>query len=341
MRIDPCTCGQTLFFDNTRCVHCGRDAGWCETHHRVVAVEPDGTGTCGIALRPCSNRTRHNVCNRYLDAATSADGDLCLACGLNRTVPDLSIDGNRARWARLEAAKRRMCYDLRLIGEPVDEPADAGRHALPLHFEFKADPGAEVGQWRPTDGGDPVYTGHADGVITINLKETDDVERERTRINLGEPQRTLVGHFRHEVGHYFWEVLIKNHPDNLAGFKALFGDHENPTYSEALDRHYKQGAPADWRQNFVSAYATMHPWEDWAETWSLYLDIVSTLDTLSAHGITDDTASGFDAVLDAFARRSVVLNELTRNAGLVQLVPEVLTGPVRKKLHFVNNVVGR
>ena len=344
MRTDPCICGQTLFFDNTRCVHCGRDAGWCETSHRIVGVEKDGTCSQGHRVRPCSNRTQHDVCNRFLDAANSADGDLCLACGLNLTVPDLTVPGNRARWAALEAAKRRMCYDLRLIGQPVDEISSERAKAIPLRFEFKADPGAapptQGGQWRPTDGGEPVYTGHADGVITINIKETDDVERERTRINLGEPQRTLVGHFRHEVGHYFWDVLIKHHPERLDSFKALFGDPDNPTYSDALDRHYNQGPPADWQQSYISAYATMHAWEDWAETWSAYLDILSTLDTLSAHGAyawSDDES--FEDRLRSFIDKSVMLNELSRNQGLLQMVPEVLTPKVREKLHYVHNLV--
>ena len=122
-----------------------------------------------------------------------------------------------------------------------------------------------------------MVTGHADGVITLDLAESDDVHRERRRAELGEPYRTLLGHFRHEIGHYYWPILVER-AGALERCRALFGD-ERADYGEALERHYADGPPADWAERHVSAYATMHPWEDWAETFAHYLHIRDTLQT--------------------------------------------------------------
>ena len=350
MRTFSCICGQTLFFENTRCVHCNRLVGWSEVDRAVVGVDGDPEDLAGDFIDPqgrplrcCANRVNFSVCNRLLDAETTRSGDLCLACGMNRTVPDQSIEGNRERWAKLEAAKRRMLYDLSLIGWPMDTLNPDQGSAAPLRFEFKADAIPDDGRWVPMDDGQPVYTGHADGVITINLKEADDLERERMRLNLGEPQRSLVGHFRHEVGHYYWDLLFRSDPGAKQRFIDTFGDPDHPSYSEAMDRHYQQGPPRDWRNRFVSAYATMHPWEDWAETWSLFLDIFGTMDTLSAHGLERWPAAaadaGFDRLVEAYTTVAVALNELSRNRGMTALHPESVAAPVLEKLALVRREV--
>lgn len=184
-------------------------------------------------------------------------------------------------------------------------------------------------------------TGHCQGRITINIQEADDDERERLRVQLGESQRTLIGHFRHEIGHYYWEVLVRGHAE--AGFKATFGDHEQPTYNEALERHYQSGPPADWQERFISAYASMHPWEDFAETFAAYLDMVCILDSAVHQGLgaARSEQSSLDTMLIDYQQIGMAMNEMNRSVGLVDLVPEVFVQPVVAKLRFIHEVVNR
>ncbi|OYW17694.1 MAG: hypothetical protein B7Z52_06345, partial [Burkholderiales bacterium 12-64-5] len=132
-----------------------------------------------------------------------------------------------------------------------------------------------------------VTTGHLNGVITVNLEEADDTYRQFNRQQLGESSRTLLGHFRHESAHYLWQrhlsELAWDDPLRLA-FRERFGD-EWLDYAAALSTYYKDGAPADWAQNYISAYASSHPWEDWAETWAHYLQIIDGLETCESLGI--------------------------------------------------------
>ena len=338
-----------LFFDNSACVNCERVVGFSEIERAVVGVDGDPNGNqplidaSGRQLWRCANWRDFGVCNRLVSADVSDGNTLCLACGLNRTVPDQSVEGNDERWAKLEAAKRRMLYDLELIGWPMDVPDPDQGSAPPLVFKFMADAMPEDGHWVPMADGEPVYTGHADGVITVNLKEADDLERERMRLNLGEPQRSLIGHFRHEVGHYFWDRFFKHNDAARRRCVAVFGDHEDPSYSDAMERHYKEGAPDDWRERYVSAYATMHPWEDWAESWSLYLEAYGTMDTLSARNMAtwpeDAAGSGFGDLLTRYLKQAVALNELARNRGMTLMHPEAVSTPVLEKLRFMNEVV--
>jgi hypothetical protein len=128
-------------------------------------------------------------------------------------------------------------------------------------------------------------TGHADGVITLDLREVDDVHREQMRDQLNEPYRTVLGHFRHEIGHFYQPSLMAGHEDEV---RARFGD-ERADYQAALDRHYADGAPEGWEESFVSAYATMHPWEDWAETWAHGLHMCDTLETADNAALSSRT----------------------------------------------------
>ena len=200
-----------------------------------------------------------------------------------------------------------------------------------------------------------MLTGHANGVITINVAEADDAEREKRRHDLGEPYRTLLGHMRHEVGHYYWDRLIAR-TDRLDAFRALFGD-EREDYGQALQRHYAQGPPADWQTRFISAYASAHAWEDWAETWAHYLHMTDTLETAAACGVSirprraDEpsmakvptsagTPSGsFDRLIDSWYPLTYVLNNLNRGLGLPDGYPFVLSPPVVDKLRFVHDTV--
>lgn len=339
MRTYTCICGNKLFFDNSLCTSCGRHVGWCEACEAVVGIESNSDDQapfhCGLGhyLSACRNNVDYGVCNRY-----RIDGPgFCRACCLNLTVPDQSIPGNRERWVRLEAAKRRLLYDLRLVGLELTVTDQHNGHPA-LSFRFMSNEIKENGKWKPLDDGEPVYTGYADGVITINLKETDSVEREKTRVQFGEPQRTLVGHFRHEVGHYFWDVLIRSNDTRYSKFIDTFGDPNDPPYGDALDRYYRDGPMSDWQHSYVSAYASMHPWEDWAETWSTYLHMAGALDTLNAHGWVEykPPFENVEAAMAAYAQSSIVVNELTRNRGLLPLTPEVLTASVRRKLIFIH-----
>ena len=211
----------------------------------------------------CQNRSLANACNFALPGHDP--GPLCVSCRQTRVLPDLSQPGNLGRWYRIEVAKRRLFFTLAQLGLVEGDPA-AGRDQGP-HYRFLADTPDQ-----------PVLTGHAEGVITLNIAEADDDERERRRLTLHEPYRTLLGHLRHESGHYFWDALLRDAPA-LAGFRALFGD-ERADYGQALQAHYARGgAIPDWQATHVSAYATAHPWEDWAETWAHYLHMVDLVET--------------------------------------------------------------
>ncbi|QOL81566.1 zinc-binding metallopeptidase family protein [Pseudooceanicola spongiae] len=344
MRLFTCTCGNTLFFDNTQCTSCGRRTGWCQTCEAVTALEPSGDhwrclGTpvgepCGQEVLLCDNYARAKVCNRTLPLG---QGVFCDCCRYNDTVPDLTVDGNWERWARLEAAKRRLFYGLDRLGLPYGTTGDGIEP--PLTFAFMGDT-VDDGLWRKAGEKERVFTGHASGKITINIREADPAEREQIRVDMGEAHRTLIGHFRHEVGHYFWDVLIKDRPDAEASFAALFGDPRNPSYGEALERHYKNGPPPDWLGHYVSAYATMHPWEDWAETWALYLDITSVIDTATSLGLLmQEPLSDIRTLVRRYRALGLVLNELNREMGLLDFVPEVISETVAEKLGYVHDTV--
>jgi len=188
-------------------------------------------------------------------------------------------------------------------------------------------------------------TGHEGGTITIDVREADPAERERQRLELGEEHRTLLGHFRHESGHYYWELLVDPKPALRSAFVALFGDPLQPSYGDALQRHYAVGPPAGWSDRYTSAYASMHPWEDWAETWAAYLEIASTLDTavhlgLGRYGPSPYvSAEPIRTLLDRFRELGVELNELNRAMGLEDLLTRRFPEPVIAKLELVDRVI--
>ncbi len=286
----------------------------------------------------CLNRS-YNVCN-WLTA--SDDDEYCVACQLNRTIPDLGNEEYRERWQVLELAKHRLIYSMLRLSLPVISKTTDTQKGL--FFDFKA------------DGKKKVLTGHANGIITINISEADDIEREMARRNLVEVYRTVLGHFRHEIGHYYWDLLVLwGDPQLYVEFQNLYGN-ETQDYSEALKTHYEQGN-TDWHLNFISAYASAHPWEDWAETWTHYLHIIDTLETAYAYGISlspalaegyndfqfainqDPYASNdFNHIISQWMSFSVVLNNLNRSMGLKDAYPFVIPPPVIEKLRFVHKV---
>lgn len=343
MKVFTCgRCGQLVHFENATCLRCGTPLGFLPDRLRLSPVEPRDDGLVAADLdsdglwRPCGNAGSVG-CNWLVPAGTGQD--FCRACALNRTIPDLDVEGNLARWSEIEAAKRRLIYALIRLGLPIRRLTDATDDGLA--FDFVADTPDK-----------PVLTGHADGLITVNIAEADSPERERRRVEMGEPYRTLLGHLRHEVGHYYWDVLVRG-GDKLEQTRAVFGD-ERADYAEALQRHYETGPPDGWDQTFVSAYATAHPWEDFAETWAHYLHMIATLDTARSFGIVVDpmvsddpdaearmdrdpyTAASFEALIDDWPALTVALNSLNRSMGHPDLYPFVLPPAVIAKLGFIH-----
>ncbi len=292
----------------------------------------------GKRYRMCRNHTEYNACNFAVPA--DEPEALCVSCRQTRILPDLSEMANMGRWMQIEAAKRRLFYTLSRMGlEPA--PGRSG----PV-FEFLAE----------LPGGPPVLTGHNEGTITLNVAEADDDERARRRIALREPYRTLIGHLRHESGHFYWDQLIRD-GGRLEAFRAVFGD-ERQDYAAALEAHYAKGNDSgDWAEHHVSAYAAAHPWEDWAETWAHYLHMVDLLETAASYS-TQVTVPGifgpqrsaaidpfgqpgpdFDAMLQNLVPLTLLLNSLTRSLGQSDAYPFALIGDALAKLRFVHDVV--
>ena len=345
MKVFHCDhCGHLVFFENTHCVNCGRLLAFLPDLMVVGSLEPlpddesrwrSPLPHAAAEYRLCDNYRDAQVCNWAIDSPDA--GTLCRSCRLTRVVPDQGIAGHAAAWYRLEVAKRRLVYTLLSLELPFDG----------LAFEFLADVGAD---------GQPVLTGHANGMITINVAEADDAERERRRHALGEPYRTLLGHMRHESGHYFWMTLIETDTSRLERFRELFGD-ERADYAEALQKHYRDGVRADWQAQFVTAYASAHPWEDWAETWAHYLHMTDTLEIAAACGVSlrprradepvlrsipaDVTSpdGSFDVLLSTWHPLTYMLNNLNRGLGMADAYPFVLSATAVDKLRFVHDVV--
>lgn len=341
MRAFHCdVCSSPVFFENVRCTSCGHPLGFLPDALELHALKASGdryeiaTNPVERGYRLCSNGREHGVCNWLVGVD---DPDRCRACGLNATIPDLSMSGNLGRWQRLEFAKHRLVYTLLALELPLE--ADGPHPALRFHF---------VGT--NPDGSEPM-TGHANGTITINIAEADDAERERRRIQMGEPFRTLLGHFRHEVCHFYWERLIAGSA-RLGEFRRLFGD-ERVDYGGALQRHHREGAPSEWSAHHISAYATMHAWEDWAETGAHYLHLIDMMETAASFGLSaqrldrmaeaTDCPPGpirrgdFDALITDALPLTTVLNELNRGMGLPDVYPFVVSPPVIEKLRFVHD----
>jgi hypothetical protein len=348
MKLFECqNCGHPLYFENTKCESCGLRLGFLPALEKVSALQPDGEVWRALAapnerFRLCAN-AQYEVCN-WLIAADGLE-HYCAACRHNRTIPDLSVPGNQVRWRMIEVAKHRLFYtllELRLpLATKIEDPDG-------LAFDFLAAPAPSAA---------PVVTGHANGLITLNLAEADDAERERQRHQMGEPYRTLLGHFRHEVGHYFWNRLVRDQHVEGA-FAAMFGDFSSD-YGQALQTYYANGAPADWQSNFVSAYATAHPWEDFAETWAHYLHIVDTTEMARAFDLhlepridpsgQLDTAINFNPyrarnfqnVIDNWLPMAFAMNNINRCMGQPDFYPFVLSVRAIEKLAFVHELIHR
>ena len=319
----------------------GDDGTW------TVAGATDG----GELYRRCGNFDQAPQCNWLVPLADSEQHPLCRCCRLNRMIPDQSIDANAHLWRKVELAKRRLVSSLIALRLPVasqlEEDTQQG-----LAFDLLVDVAPM-----------PVTTGHLNGIITINVNEADDAAREAIRTALHEPYRTLLGHVRHESGHYYWTRLLEGSRWHEP-FRALFGD-EREDYAAALQKYYADGPAPDWEHTSVSAYASAHPWEDWAETWAHYLHMVDTLDTAMGSGIDsdhvdllkdpfekevlyrfedeeeleDEEHDAFLSFFNAWAGLTSVLNEFSLGMGLPDFYPFVLSKRSITKLHFVHRFI--
>ena len=353
MKIFQCqACDQPLTFESVQCESCQRQLGYLCEIHELSALEPLGEpphrvwhayAAPGRKYRFCANEA-HGGCNWLVPEDSGQP--FCTTCRHNRIVPDLALPWNLTRWRQIEAAKHRLFYSLLRLDLPL---ATRAQYSDGLAFDFLVDPAES------RVAGPPVLTGHHNGLITLNIAEADDVERERRRMLFGEFYRTLIGHFRHEIGHYFWNLLVR-YDASLPTFRAIFGD-ESRDYGGALQRHYAGGPPEGWEDSYVSAYATAHPWEDFAETWAHYLHIVDTLETASAFRIRvrpkqrsapdeDDPVTidfdpyrtpDIDRLIAAWLPLTYAMNSLNRSMGQPALYPFKLTPAVIAKLAFVHD----
>jgi len=354
LKLFTCTCcSHPVYFENTICLHCQASLGFdpklrkiisLQSHAGVVFEKLDGDQIVTDELyKYCLNK-QHSVCNWLIPA--KEEESFCAACQLNQTIPNLNRPDHLEKWQRIEVAKHRLVYALLRFKLPIiPKHKDELRG---LAFDFKAQD--------PTPLAKRLLTGHKQGLITLNIEEANDVSRMMAQQQMDEVYRTLLGHFRHESGHYYWDLLVKNSSFH-AGFQQLFGD-ENINYPQALNTHYENRANADWQRNYISSYASSHPWEDWAETWAHYLHMVDALETGFSFGLTLHprilAASGgeqtlldtdpyctdsFNAIMERWIPLTFMMNSLNRSLGLKDSYPFVINEAVKSKMAFIHNIV--
>ena len=361
-----CRCGRPVFFRNAVCLGCGTPLGYdpdlvllrplASTRNPDVfrAMRTRGVGMTVplTTYRRCANWTSAAPCNWLLPNNEEAHlNPFCRSCRLDRTVPDPADRDNADLWLKVELAKRALVSQLIAL-------------KLPVESRLSENPGQGVmfDLLRSPVDGPRVMTGHDDGLITFDIEEADDVHRETIRSKMQEPYRTLIGHLRHEIGHYYWQRLVQG-TDLEEPCRAIFGD-DRLDYGQALKDYYANGAPYDWKNRHVSAYATAHPYEDWAETWAHYLHMIDALDTARSFGLVahhdeiqyeaftpqvlspDDEGApppphdlAFLAVVNGWIELTGALNEVTRSMGEPDFYPFVLSRPAVRKLHFIHKVV--
>ncbi len=347
MKLFGCqSCHQVVFFENTVCVRCSHRLDYIPSAATITALDPEGEGLWRALhnserYRFCANE-EFGVCNWLVEEVSQEQ--FCLACRHNRIVPNVHVDSNLEAWAKIEAAKHRLFYSLIRLRLPLSNRLDAPDYGLTFLFQAQLSRGPKI------------MTGHDNRLITIALEEADDAERESRRVAMHEPYRTLLGHFRHEVGHYYWDRLVRDDNKKLEAARSIFGD-DRADYEESLKAYYANGAPPDWQKRCVTAYATAHPWEDFAETWAHYLHIVDTLEMVGAYGMHVDPkidgADRFEVAVDFDPYRapdvkqllstwlplSVALNSVNRAMGQPDLYPFVLSPQTATKFGFIHSLM--
>ncbi len=326
MKRFECRCGERVFFENTRCLSCEADLGFDPTTLRMATSTGVDDSSFDNDYRVCRNKLDFDNCN-WLLRSDSSD-QYCVSCQLNRTIPHLNSGNNLVRWATLEREKRRLLYSLLDIGLPVKSKARGWPDGLA--FDFIEDQRSNPAVLEPF-----ITTGHLDGVITINVAEADQLYRLQMRLKLGEVYRTVLGHFRHESGHYYFNLLFGDH--NMDSFRNVFGN-ETTDYARALDVYYGMRSTTGWESNFISAYASSHPLEDWAETWAHYLLIWDSLETACTEQNLE-APRHVDDIIDQWIDTAIHFNQTARSLGLDDPYPFVINEAIRNKLRFVDGVV--
>ena len=360
MKTFNCVCGELIFFENVKCLVCGRELGFLPDVLTLSSLEAAEGGLFkatsakrdGPLYKKCQNYAKESVCNWMIPAGAKPGPNpdpFCASCRLNQTIPDLTRELNHNLWQRMEMAKRRLVYTLLSFKLPIANKKEDPEKGLAFAFledQVKAD--GSISR---------VMTGHENGLITLNIAEADDTIREKIRNEMKEPLRTLLGHFRHEIGHYYWDRLISD-TKFLDPFRDLFGD-EQANYEQALQHHYSFGAPLNWQNNFISSYATAHPWEDWAETWAHFMHIQDTLEVANDFGLVGKTIRldpsdaqqsqrktwlsseqlSFEGIIGAWAELTIALNSINRCMGVAEIYPFVLSTPIVNKLQFIFEVI--
>lgn len=360
MKTFTCQCGNKLHFPNTKCLDCKSMLGFLPDILEIAPIHQVGIApnnkaifespNSGRQYYKCENYSQHQVCNWMVD--TQDNEKLCRSCNLNDVIPNLNDRENIKLWFNLESGKRRLLYTLFKLDLPV-----VGKDKQPvrgLSFAFKEDK-VEDEFGNELFIKEYVTTGHSSGLITINLNEADPSARIDMREKMQERYRTVLGHFRHESGHYYWNLLVENTP-YIDECRELFGD-ERMSYQKAMKDYYANGPAKNWQNVWISAYASMHPWEDWAETWAHYMHMVDTLETanqfefsiagdklsnpLDAHPHNNalTTEKHFTKLFDDWCKLSASMNALNRSMGLDDAYPFVISISALNKLRFVHKVV--
>ena len=350
MRLFRCdNCGNAVHFDNRTCVNCGFRLGFSPDAVDMFAVVPNDAGLARAhhpqaRFRFCANAA-WDICN-WIIPAESPD-TFCQACRYNGLVPNPETPDGLRRWRAINEAQRHLFYSFLRWNLPRPDRRQDPQGGL--LFDLKDD------EILPDGSCKPVLIGHDEGHIVIRTAEADDLTREQQREMLNEPYRTLLGHFRHETGHFIWNKLVRDQ-DKFDGFRAVFGD-ERQDYQDALDRHYRDGPPPVWGDHFISYYATTHPWEDFAECFAHVLHIVDSLETAHIYGIAlapqNHGELAADAAFDPYAVRdfdriaevwiplSVALNSIHHSMGERDLYPFILTPAITAKLKYVHQLITR
>lgn len=326
-------CGQPVPFEALECVTCGSELGYVSERHAVgliIATDDPALyevpGDDGRWWR-CMNAAWG--CNWMLRAVA---GDVwCRSCRLTRGRPDEARPQSIDAWMAAEAAKRRLVHQLDSLGLPIEPRTSSTPDGLVFDFVHLPDEGA--------------VTGHLDGVITLDLAEVDDLHRHRVRRELDEQFRTIIGHLRHEIGHHYWNRLV-GESNHLAELRSLFGD-DRADYGKAIAAHYATSTGRWDTDRYITAYAAVHPLEDWAETFAHYLHIVDATDTAVAHGLLQPSGpASFDVValdfVEILARWEPVrigINEVAISLGRPAVYPFAPSGLVAEKLSFVHRRV--
>ena len=353
MKLFRCdNCGNAIHFDNRVCVNCGFRLGFVPEALGLYAIQPDPAQSDRwrrvdqqqYLYRFCPN-AQWDICNWLIPSESPET--FCQACRYNGLVPDPKTEVGLKRWRAIGEAQRHLFYSF--LRWDLPRPGRQEDPVSGLVFDLKDDDILPDGTCKPA------LIGHDEGRIVIRTAEADDATRELMREQLNEPYRTLLGHFRHETGHFIWNKLVRDQ-NKFDSFRAVFGD-ERADYDQAIQAHYTNGPPVNWQNAYISDYATTHPWEDFAECFAHNLHIVDSLETAHIYGIAlapishgEMTAYAnfdpysvldFERIAEVWIPLSVALNSIHHSMGERDLYPFILTPQVKTKLAYVHSLITR